>query len=369
MSNKKIILIILTVLFIVIISFFVGNNLMKNYNKSTIEKEVIANIEEKNDETGFTLTKENEISELLPKNITEITLTNYWSTLEEKPTSKIQDLDKIKEFTDLLYTTSWTEVNIDDYPYTIIDDYIYTNLEYEISFIGDTNCTFQMLQRGNRLDSNNVYIDYGIVSINYKDISKTYEINEKTYCNLISYTSEKYYLHESNLSLPNQEKCYLAQKQAFTSLSNTDKKYIQKKINEIHGGMEYKLLNSVLVLKEPSSKYWEIYTTEGIYETYEDRIHKDKNIIQRDNGFTYYLEELPNIISIIKDKQTKNDLINCYNILQEGIDTHNVAKLFEAHKILHDYDYFVFNTPLQLKTAPADWTGVDIYFGKASILN
>lgn len=373
MLKKKNLIIIPIIILIIILILFVGNILINKFNSNNVTRTFNQNIYLSNnaEKQVFNIDKENEISQYLPKNITEINLINYFSTLPDKPTSKIQEADKLKEFTDLLYTTSWTEVNIDNYPYTIIDGYIDTNLEYEISFIGDTVCTFQMIQRGSRLrlDSNNPYLDYGIVSVNYEDISKTYEISQKTYCNLISYASEKYYLHENNLSLPNQEKYYLAQKRALTGLNSADKQYVQKKINELHGGLEYALLDSFLVLKEPSSIYWDIYNTSGISETYEDRIHQKKNVVQRDARFTYYLKELQNIISIIQDEQTKNDIFNCYNILEDGINTHNISELFEAHKILHDYDYWIFNTPLYLKTEPADWSGVDTYFGKASILD
>lgn len=371
MKKKKYLIIFIIVIIIFTISILFGNNLIKKFNQhkttQTINQNVMTNNE---NEKILKIEKENEITKYLPQNITEIHLINHWSTLPDKPTTKIQELDKLKEFTDLLYTTTWTEVNIDDYPYTIIDGNINTTLEYEISFIGDTICNFQMIQRGSRFKNNNAnsIIDYGLVSINYENTVHTYEINEKTYKNLITYTSEKYYLHESKLSIPNQEKCNLAQKQAFTSLNDTDKEYLKKKIRVLHGGIEHSLLGSVLVLKEPSSIYWQICTTEGISETYEDRIHNNKNVVKRDNGFTYYLEELPNVISKIQDKETKNDLINCYNILQEGINTHNISKLFEAHEILHDYDYFVFNTPLYLEYEPADWSGVDTYFGKASVL-
>lgn len=181
MLNKKLILIILTTLLIVIIYFFVRNNLIKNYIKSEIEKEVISNIEEKTNKTGFTLTKTNEISELLPKNITEITFTNYLSTLEEKTTYTIQDLDKIKEFTDLIYTTTWKEIDINDYPCP--------KLECNITFIGNTTNTLQLILRGSKFDDNNpnIIIDYGIISIRDKNKIIEYEINLETYENFISY--------------------------------------------------------------------------------------------------------------------------------------------------------------------------------------
>lgn len=180
MSNKKIILIILASLLIVTISFLVVDNLIKNHNMSKIKKEVIANIEEKNNEIGYTLTKKNEISELLPKNITEITFTNYYSNLEEKNTYKIQDLDIIKEFTNLLYTTTWKEIDINNYPCP--------ELECNITFIGDTTNTLQLILRGTKFDDNNP-IDYGIISIRNKNTTIEYEINQQTYNNLLLFNA------------------------------------------------------------------------------------------------------------------------------------------------------------------------------------
>ena len=55
------------------------------------------------------------------------------------------------------------------------------------------------------------------------------------------------------------------------------------------------------------------------------------------------------------------------NILKEGMDEHDIEKCFEAHKTIHDYDYWVFNMqPSNFKIEPIDWGGIEVYFGKVT---
>lgn len=91
---------------------------------------------------------------------------------------------------------------------------------------------------------------------------------------------------------------------------------------------------------------------------------------QVDNGgrFLHVLDELAKIKEKIKEQNTKNDLQKAYGILEEGMRERNLEKCFEAHKIIHDYDYWCINTPVSLNYAPVDWSGVTTYFGKVSIL-
>ena len=70
----------------------------------------------------------------------------------------------------------------------------------------------------------------------------------------------------------------------------------------------------------------------------------------------------------MKEQDAKDDLKKALDTLKEGMDEHNLKKCFEAHKAIHDYDYFVINTPVHLENPPADWGGITTYFGKASII-
>ena len=192
-----------------------------------------------------------------------------------------------------------------------------------------------------------------------------YKTSKENYLNILSFTTEKYYLHESDLEKPSQNNCYIAQNKVLSDLDEITKNNVKKEIRSLHSRLEYTLLESVLLLKDPNSPYWIRYIEPG---TYPEPLYPE-TIVVRDGTLSKYLKNLKELSSQIQNSEAKKDFEQATLLLQEAITEHNIAKLFEIHKILHDYDYFVFNIPLQLKTAPADWTGVDIYFGKASILN
>lgn len=46
----------------------------------------------------------------------------------------------------------------------------------------------------------------------------------------------------------------------------------------------------------------------------------------------------------------------------------NLKKCFESHKIIHDYDYWIINTPVHLKYEPVEWVETNTFFGKISII-
>lgn len=170
-------------------------------------------------------------------------------------------------------------------------------------------------------------------------------------------------MHDSNLELPTQEKCYEAQRKVLNGLQENEKKNIQERIRNIHHVLERNLLDSVRLIKDSNSPYWEDFTS---YEIFTDPFTGTKV----DNGgrFLYVLDELEKIKDMIKNKETKEDLQKSYDNLKQGMEEHNLEKCFETHEMLHDYDYWVINTPVYLETEPVDWGGVRTYFGKSSII-
>ena len=177
------------------------------------------------------------------------------------------------------------------------------------------------------------------------------------------FTNETYYLHKSDIKLPDQETCNKAQEQALTNLTDAEVEQIKELLREAHLKLEYELIDAVRLIKDPTSPYWEDFTTEGIFTD-------PFNGIKVDNGgrFLDVLNQMEEIIQIEKEAETKKDLELMCNILKEGMEEHNLNKCFESHEILHDYDYFVFNTPVHLEVEPADWEGVETYFGRVSIM-
>lgn len=180
---------------------------------------------------------------------------------------------------------------------------------------------------------------------------------------MANFTVEKYYLHDSNLELPTQNECYEAQQKVLNDLKEEEREYIQKEIRGIHYSLEYELVGAVILIKDRNSPYWADFTSYGVFtDPYTG--------IMVDNGgrFLYVLDELAKIKDIPKNEQAKNDLNNAYKTLKEGMDEHNLGKCFEAHQILHDYDYWIINTPVHLDVKPVDWGGVTTYFGKENII-
>lgn len=113
MLNKKVksIAIGIGILGIITISFVLSMTVLNKVDKNkTKEKpdiqEEIAN--NKNEEKVLNISKTNyKISEYFPKNISKIVLTNYLSDTLEPTTYTIEDYSKMKEFTDLLFSTNW----------------------------------------------------------------------------------------------------------------------------------------------------------------------------------------------------------------------------------------------------------------------
>ena len=117
-------------------------------------------------------------------------------------------------------------------------------------------------------------------------------------------------------------------------------KIYKLKYGSIHNKLEHLLLDTVSLLKDSNS----------------------------DGGFSNILERVQEIIKKLNNEQIKDDLQKSCKLLQEGIDNHDIAKFFEAHEIIHDYDYWVANSPLSLSYPAADWGGINVYFGKVSIM-
>lgn len=180
---------------------------------------------------------------------------------------------------------------------------------------------------------------------------------------MTNFEVEKYYLHDSNLELPRQEKCYEAQEKVLNGLQENEKENIQKRIRNIHHVLERELIDAVRLIKDSNSPYWEDFTNYGVFT---DPFTGTKV----DNGgrYIYILDEFEKIKDIPQNEQARSDLQKAYDILKEGMDEHNLRKCFEAHKIIHDYDYWIINTPVHVETEPIDWGGVNTYFKENSII-
>ena len=130
-------------------------------------------------------------------------------------------------------------------------------------------------------------------------------------------------------------------------------------------------MDTVSYLKDKDSPMWidftEVVRRES--EAYPPFPEGEKGYYVTDGGFSKILSEVKKMSNEIKNQTVKNDIEKACTLLQEGTDNHDVGKFFEAHEIIHDYDYWVINAPPSFESfAPADWTGTHTYFGKATIM-
>lgn len=340
--KKSYIVVFVIIIFLLISSFYLGNLLIKE-NNIKVNKDEINNID---DNQIYNISKTNEISKYIPRFIKNIIILNNLSDKNNPTTINIEEVDKIEEFMNLIFTTKWEEMNENQ-----ISNF--DGAFYQITLIGDTEIILNMQGYGG------YNATYGIVKIE----DRYYYIDKSIYQEMTNFATEKYYLHDSNLELPTQQKCYDAQEKVFNELTEEEKKNLQENIRLIHNELEYQLLDSVRLIKDSNSPYWEDFTNYGVFT---DPFTGTN--VENGGRFLYVLDELAEIKDIPKNKQAINDLQNAYNILKDGMDKHNLSKCFEVHKIIHDYDYWIINTPVYLETEPVEWGGIHTYFGKNSII-
>lgn len=347
MKKKYIIILSLVISILLIVGGFYLCKILAKENSIDVSKDEVDHVEINK---SYNIAKTNAISQYIPKNITEVNLINYMSDKDNPTTYIISEISEIERFMNLLLKQNWQEVDKSER----------ANMEgyfWKISIKGDTE--FLMEAKGiGGLNSN-----YGILSTKINNEEKVYFIDKNAYLEILTFTNEKYYLHESDLELPSQDKCYTAQKVALEGLTKEEKENIQINIRYIHDKLERELLDGVRLIKDPNSPYWEDFTSYGVFT---DPFTGTKV----DNGgrFLYVLDELDKIKDISKNEDVRDDLQKAYDLLKEGMTEHNLKKCFESHKIIHDYDYWIINTPVHLKYESAGWEGTTTFFGKTSII-
>lgn len=147
--NKKYLIsissmIILAVIVIAIVITLPSNIGSKKDNGTQIEN---LQINETNIVETYNVTNSNEISKYIPKNIKEIIIINYLSDKNNPATLSLKQIDKIKEYTDLLFKTNWDLTKKEELNNLIDGEY------YKIKIIGDTELVFNMKD----LKANSVY--------------------------------------------------------------------------------------------------------------------------------------------------------------------------------------------------------------------
>ncbi len=267
--------------------------------------------------------------------ITEIVATNM---ITSKPKSYvIDDKEKISEFINLLTETGWgTPENESE------ADTEYVTYKFELKSQGKTVTTINLCVQFAGL--------FGVAEIIHNGQSSVYNISERTYLDILAFTTQKYYLHKSGLQQPAKEQCVLWQKEALAGLNENDRKEFCESFKWLHIHIENFLLGHISTLKEPDSIYWDIYELEKD-EVYTDPITGTKSI---DNTYHIMLENLEKLIVLAENKEIidvlktiKADYISAFN-------HHDIGSLFSIHEVIHDYDYYVVNYPISYSLEPPE---------------
>ena len=146
--NKKYLISISSMIILVVIVIAIVITLPSSIDGQKNNSTQLENLQtnETNIVETYNVTNSNEISKYIPKNIKEITIINYLSDKNNPTTLSLKQVDKIKEYTDLLFKTNWDFAEKSETNNLIVGEY------YEIKIIGDTELVLNM----KNLKANNV---------------------------------------------------------------------------------------------------------------------------------------------------------------------------------------------------------------------
>ena len=292
----------------------------------------------------LTGTQANEVAKLFPDDVSKIIGTSYVSKSKNQYT--INDEKTIKEFIKLLSETYWGEPRQ-------FEDFDDVNTYWTFDFYNaEEQSLFQI-----KMCNDAVYIKSKIAVIANGE-EKHFYIKNSVYKEILAFTNEKYYLHDSDITKPTNE-FFTAKKEAV--LSGMDKDAadeIKKKIRNLHYDIEVFLLREVSNFKETDSVYWDYLINE---ETFTDPVTEENRCFDINKRM---VSELESLILAVKDEAAKKDLSNALKLWEDSVNEHNLKGLFTVHEYLHDYDYYSFNYPTKyVYDEDADFQGLDDYFG------
>lgn len=288
-------------------------------------------------------TSADNIAPLFTDDITEITATNLIiSTPKEY---KITDTEKITAFTKLMTETDWGEPQRE----VLETDFVLYCFEFKS---GDkTVTTLNVCPRYPEL--------YGIVEIINGEERNVYHISERTYLDILAFTTRKYYLHNSSLPKPSEEKCLKWQQEALANLTDIEKSALCDNFKLLHINIENLLLGSVVTLKEPDSVYWQRLELEENHK-FTDPF---TGVVSIDNTYHIIIDNFDKSISAVKAADTKKAIKTMKADFQNAVKNHDLGSIFAVHEVIHDWDYYAINYPISYSLEPPDWGGTDEYFG------
>lgn len=292
----------------------------------------------------LTGTAANEVAELFPEDVSKIIGTSYISS--SKKQYVIDDEETVTEFIELLSETYWGQPEQ-------FEDFDEVNTYWSFDFYNSASKSLFRIKMCN--DTSYVKSKVAIIA---EGKEKHFYISNKIYKEILAFTNEKYYLHDSKLKEPDKEYFNSVKARSLSGLDEETAKEIGKRIRDLHYEIEYFLLSEVSRLKETDSIYWDYVINEEIFT---DPISGQNRKFDMDRIMKF---ELGYIISNLKDETAKEKLSEALKLWEESVRSHSLQGLFRAHEYLHDFDYYAFNYPTHyVYSETADYQGLDDYFG------
>ena len=359
--KKKILISLLLIVLIAIIFMLVFWIITTNVDRSANNEVNNSNSNinntsgtEENEELEY-LISTSSIKDFIPENITSIERESYITG--EKVIYQVNN-----------YTDFWIDILETDWQKTT--DEVEDSYYYILNINGDKTCHIKIYKKF-FTSENNTNTDE---SIDVKGYAEVYDDNGKTqryivpislYNTIHRYTNEDLNLYDSNLPLPNEDVCYDTQNDIFVGISNENKITVQNNIRLIHSYLENIIKEQEL--NDSTSQEWVIETSDTEI-TYQDLL--GTQIMEYCGRLKENYKTFISTINMLNESEEKSDLLEATNLYNEAMNEHSVLKLYNAYKIIHDYDFFVINYPPYWNLpAGQSYPGVDAYFGSVDALN
>lgn len=314
---KKKIIIIMVILAIIALIALLSFEIISYKNGNEIEVNTLNN----NDDKKQTI----KIGD-----VTEIICTNHDDKYNIINQEKISNIKALIENQSLNQSNVQIDGNNDDY--------------IEIRFCNNQEETKLLIDKNNNIE--------------FKD--SFYLTNIDLYNEVLNLVNPTYYLHNSELKLPDEKLCKEMQNEALSELNADEITEVSNKLRSSHVTMEYLLINGAKNLKQSNSIYWKLYNNA---ETITEPTGDDLDFTD-DNCFRAVAANIKEIANVIKNEEVKEDFNNIYDRLNIAMKYKDLGEMFKIHEKIHDFDYWIINYPAYFDNAPApDWEGIETYFG------
>ncbi len=292
----------------------------------------------------LTGTAADEVAELFPNDVSKIIGTSYVS--KSKNQYIIDDKETVTEFIELLSETYWGEPEQ-------FEDFDDINTYWTFDFYNSQEKSLFQIKMCN--DTRYVKSKIAIIT---NGEEKHFYISNSTYKEILAFTNEKYYLHDSKLEEYDKDFFETQRARVLYEMDKSEADIVKKKIRNLHYEIELFLLTEVSHLKEKDSVYWDYVISEEIFT---DPISDERRKFDMDRIMNY---ELNYIISAVKDESSKQKLSEALSLWKKSLKAHDLEGLFKVHEYLHDFDYYAFNYPTHyVYNEYVDYQGLDDYFG------